>query len=83
LDFRNSSVIFKTLVYTAHETADVETYAEAEQSYRQSHDGDQVLRFVLQQVAYGNFQIVCNHASNVIKFCRSFIDYTTKTVPEL
>jgi hypothetical protein len=40
-------MVLETLVYTAYESADVETDAEAEQTYRQSHNGDEVLRFVL------------------------------------
>ena len=75
-------MILKTFIYTAHKPADVEAYAEAEQAYRQSPDGDEVLHLVLQKVAYGNCQVVFNHVSKILKFVRYYIYYTAKTVPE-
>ena len=47
IDVRNAFMVLETRIYTAYESADVETYTEAEQTYRQSHNGDEVLRFVL------------------------------------
>jgi hypothetical protein len=41
-------MVLETFIHTAHESADVETDAEAEQAYCQTSDGDGVLRFVLQ-----------------------------------
>jgi hypothetical protein len=41
-------MVLETRIYTAYESTDVETDAEAEQAYCQTSDGDEVLRFVLQ-----------------------------------
>ena len=75
-------MVLKAFVYTADVSADVETYTEAEQAYRQSPDGDEVLHLVLQKVAYGNCQVVFNRVSKILKFVRYYIYYTAKTVPE-
>jgi hypothetical protein len=48
VDVRYTFMVFETFIHTAHESADVETDAEAEQAYSQTSDGDEVLRFVLQ-----------------------------------
>jgi hypothetical protein len=41
-------MVLETFIHTAYESADVETDAEAEQAYGQTHNGNQVLCLVLQ-----------------------------------
>ena len=56
VDIRNAFVVLKTFIYTAYESADVETDAEAEQAYCQTSDGDEVLRLYFNKLRMATFR---------------------------